>query len=911
MGKNERKAFKRKKGTQVVDFKRPKVKVGKKLKPANATDTSFTARSVRMPGQHSLYPPCYNVDTAEGVITSTPEVLSFAQFVWITSDVLKMKQPFPLKHLENGILDPMNKNSQYNSLLIDKIMTRLFLVHENNLATTNINEILTKHTPGHPYGYWGPKLINMVSSWYEKVFIIEERMRFLDEEEKRILLEEKERGEEEARKVAELALTDDFCFVCKIGGDLLVCDSCPHAFHLRCLTPPLKKVPDGDWYCPDCINANNKHKNNAPSPLTTTTTTTTTTASSPMSVNASNSSAFIDYTDKELNIYTSVIEKSIQANFINAIQQTTKKEELLPLLTYWKHFVRNIGTVNPFLGVDINAYKITHTFADISIKKRVYILHAFSEYLCEYCKLLKEEVRCTNHSDLRVQPVATDHLKNTYYYFPQFYSDARIYVSKKKVNTSRLKNSNANISFNSGDSTRESNTWALLTDSLDDLKKMHKYFKKLRKRKNTELLEVIEEVSETMEEEMERLQREEERQTRQAILDAMPRKRSSRIRKTQEERLEQELLDAQLLDIQRQEMEEKRLEELRNKKQGQREREERKIEKERLLELKKTQKKYFTKMRRDNKLKRDQRRQKSEKVLKALYHTYSNENTSFIKTILCAGCDLILRNIVQEDVNKIFWYPVDTKQYPEYKNVIRQPMDLTSVYMKLFTVEFRTNSYLVDFVFLLNLIFDNCKLFNQPKSNMWIYADEMEERMKKEWEYYIDQSDNGKPANSEFPSFYLQRGELQTFREMIIKEAGEIQYGDGFENDIVQVARKEMWHRLVNSPNSSPTGSPDTSTKSNNCPDSAIATTTELNYNHEDNGTSLIFHNGDITTNKIDDVIMNINERKVAQQQTVLMNSPSRIATEEDQYDDRNKEGIASDAEASIVKSYHPVLKFV
>ena len=54
MGKNERKAFKMKKGTQVVDFKRRKVKVGKKLKPANATDTSFTARSVRMPGQNSM-----------------------------------------------------------------------------------------------------------------------------------------------------------------------------------------------------------------------------------------------------------------------------------------------------------------------------------------------------------------------------------------------------------------------------------------------------------------------------------------------------------------------------------------------------------------------------------------------------------------------------------------------------------------------------------------------------------------------------------------------------------------------------------------------------------------------------------------------------------------------------------------
>ena len=99
---------------------------------------------------NKTYPPCYNFDTAEGIITSTPEVLSFAHFVWITSDVLKMKQPFRLKHLENGIIDPLNKTSQYNSLLIDKIMTRLFLVHENNLATTNMNEIVTKHTPGYP-----------------------------------------------------------------------------------------------------------------------------------------------------------------------------------------------------------------------------------------------------------------------------------------------------------------------------------------------------------------------------------------------------------------------------------------------------------------------------------------------------------------------------------------------------------------------------------------------------------------------------------------------------------------------------------------------------------------------------------------------------------------------------------------
>lgn len=44
----------------------------------------------------------------------------------------------------------------------------------------------------------------------------------------------------------------EFCRVCKVGGELLCCDSCPSAYHLFCLTPPLKQVPDGEWQCPRC-----------------------------------------------------------------------------------------------------------------------------------------------------------------------------------------------------------------------------------------------------------------------------------------------------------------------------------------------------------------------------------------------------------------------------------------------------------------------------------------------------------------------------------------------------------------------------------------------------------------------------------------------------------------------------------
>ncbi|CAG2172705.1 unnamed protein product [Oppiella nova] len=44
----------------------------------------------------------------------------------------------------------------------------------------------------------------------------------------------------------------EFCRVCRDGGELLCCDSCPSAYHTYCLTPPLRTVPDGEWQCPRC-----------------------------------------------------------------------------------------------------------------------------------------------------------------------------------------------------------------------------------------------------------------------------------------------------------------------------------------------------------------------------------------------------------------------------------------------------------------------------------------------------------------------------------------------------------------------------------------------------------------------------------------------------------------------------------
>jgi len=44
----------------------------------------------------------------------------------------------------------------------------------------------------------------------------------------------------------------EFCRSCKEGGELICCDSCPNSYHLRCVEPPLEEIPDGEWTCHRC-----------------------------------------------------------------------------------------------------------------------------------------------------------------------------------------------------------------------------------------------------------------------------------------------------------------------------------------------------------------------------------------------------------------------------------------------------------------------------------------------------------------------------------------------------------------------------------------------------------------------------------------------------------------------------------
>ena len=48
------------------------------------------------------------------------------------------------------------------------------------------------------------------------------------------------------------AAHNDYCEVCQQGGEIILCDTCPRAYHLVCLEPELEEAPQGKWSCPSC-----------------------------------------------------------------------------------------------------------------------------------------------------------------------------------------------------------------------------------------------------------------------------------------------------------------------------------------------------------------------------------------------------------------------------------------------------------------------------------------------------------------------------------------------------------------------------------------------------------------------------------------------------------------------------------
>ena len=49
-----------------------------------------------------------------------------------------------------------------------------------------------------------------------------------------------------------MAIVELACQVCGKTSDdsnMLICDGCEAGYHTYCHTPPVKNVPEGDWFC--------------------------------------------------------------------------------------------------------------------------------------------------------------------------------------------------------------------------------------------------------------------------------------------------------------------------------------------------------------------------------------------------------------------------------------------------------------------------------------------------------------------------------------------------------------------------------------------------------------------------------------------------------------------------------------
>ena len=81
-------------------------------------------------------------------------------------------------------------------------------------------------------------------------------------------------------------------------------------------------------------------------------------------------------------------------------------------------------------------------------------------------------------------------------------------------------------------------------------------------------------------------------------------------------------------------------------------------------------------------------------------------------------CSTIISEMEAMDDAWPFLYPVNIKQFPTYKKIIKNPMDLTTIKKKLDSGSGSSSGYKTrdEFVDDVRLIFTNCEQFNEDDS---------------------------------------------------------------------------------------------------------------------------------------------------------------------------------------------------
>ena len=101
-------------------------------------------------------------------------------------------------------------------------------------------------------------------------------------------------------------------------------------------------------------------------------------------------------------------------------------------------------------------------------------------------------------------------------------------------------------------------------------------------------------------------------------------------------------------------------------------------------------------------------------------------------------CRAVIEEMVTSDDSWPFLYPVNTKQFPTYKKIIKNPMDLMTIKKRLGDKTYRTRD---DFCSDVRLIFSNCEVFNEDDSPVGKAGYAMKSLFNTRWAELIAETD--------------------------------------------------------------------------------------------------------------------------------------------------------------------------
>lgn len=95
-----------------------------------------------------------------------------------------------------------------------------------------------------------------------------------------------------------------------------------------------------------------------------------------------------------------------------------------------------------------------------------------------------------------------------------------------------------------------------------------------------------------------------------------------------------------------------------------------------------------------------------------------------------APCKTVLEEMEVHEDSWPFLLPVNTKQFPTYRKVIKYPMDLSTIKKRLQDLVYKSRD---DFITDVRQIFDNCERFNEDDSPVGTAGHGMRKYFEKRW----------------------------------------------------------------------------------------------------------------------------------------------------------------------------------